>query len=84
MRFELLEEDHINVKKNTYFYDYDVGSAEVPGRMVVSQLLMILWQMQISFRIFRNCLLEIWIMSPVKCHGLFREITVRFGLQCRS
>ncbi len=28
MRFELLEEDHINVKKNTYFYDYDDGSAE--------------------------------------------------------
>lgn len=28
MRFELLEEDHINVEKNTYFYDYDDGSAE--------------------------------------------------------
>lgn len=28
MRFELVEEYHIDVNKNTYFYDYDDGSAE--------------------------------------------------------
>lgn len=28
MQFELVEEYHINVNKNTYFYDYDDGSAE--------------------------------------------------------
>ncbi|GFI21511.1 hypothetical protein IMSAGC011_00282 [Lachnospiraceae bacterium] len=28
MNFELLEEDNIKVSKNTYYYDYDEGSAE--------------------------------------------------------
>ena len=94
LNFELLEEDNIKVSKNTYYYDYDDGSAEDMIQEIMetaqfsdlNELTIGSWGDPCgeSSRIFTNCLLEIWIMRNVKCHGLFREITVKFGLQCRS